>query len=45
VPRSFATGTAYTKTVTTKYDGAGNRTSRVYPSNLALTYVYNVPDL
>ncbi len=39
--QEYATGTAYTKTVTTKYDAAGNRTSQVYPSGLALTYAYN----
>ncbi len=39
--QEYSTGTAYTKTVTTKYDAAGNRTSQVYPSGLALTYAYN----
>ena len=39
--QEYSTGTAYTKTVTTKYDAAGNRSSQVYPSGLALTYSFN----
>jgi len=38
--QSYATGTAYLKTVTKKYDAVGNKTSEVYPSSLALTYAY-----
>ncbi len=38
--QSYATGTAYLKTVTRKYDAVGNKTSEVYPSSLALTYAY-----
>ena len=36
-----ATGTAYQKVVTTKYDAVGNRTYEAYPSSLTLTYAYN----
>ena len=39
--QEFVGGTAYAKTVTTKYDAAGNRVSETYPSALALTYAYN----
>jgi RHS repeat-associated protein len=38
--QSYATGTAYLRTVTKKYDAVGNKTSETYPSNLALTYAY-----
>ncbi|MFM8387120.1 MAG: RHS repeat-associated core domain-containing protein, partial [Planctomycetia bacterium] len=38
--QQYATGTAYLKTVTKKYDAVGNKTSEVYPSSLALTYTW-----
>jgi RHS repeat-associated protein len=38
--QSYATGTAYLKTVTRKYDAMGNKTSETYPSGLALTYAW-----
>jgi len=38
--QSYATGTAYLKTVTRKYDAVGNKTSETYPSGLALTYTW-----
>lgn len=39
--QEYATGTAYQKVVTTKYDAVGNRTYEAYPSGLTLTYAYN----
>jgi RHS repeat-associated protein len=39
--QEYATGTAYQKVVTTKYDAVGNRTYMAYPSGLTLTYAYN----
>ena len=39
--QEYATGTAYQKVVTTKYDAVGNRTYEAYPSSLTLTYAYN----
>jgi hypothetical protein len=39
--QEYATGTAYQKVVTTKYDAVGNRTYEAYPSSLTLTYSYN----
>jgi RHS repeat-associated protein len=38
--QSYATGTAYLKTVTRKYDAVGNKTYEAYPSGLALTYAW-----
>ncbi|MFM8387602.1 MAG: RHS repeat-associated core domain-containing protein [Planctomycetia bacterium] len=38
--QQYATGTAYLKTVTKKYDAVGNKTTETYPSTLALTYSY-----
>ena len=39
--QAYATGTPYSKVVTTKADAVGNRTYQNYPSGLTLTYAYN----